>query len=220
MEIERLLEAGREAGAREAGYVTLRLPLEIADLFKEWLVANVPDKARTSWRWCATCTGARITIPPSARGGKGHRPYAWTLGRRIRDRRPPAGLTGRGLKLTTAHFRRRLRPASNCPCSDVKGAAHVRKTVSQEGSAVLSSACACPSSPLGVADLARAIAFYEALGLRRGHAAMRASPSSMRAAPCSACFRAVTSPPTPASRTGPHRVRRARAGCNVSSEAE
>jgi len=44
MEIERLLEAGRAAGAREAGYVLLRLPLEVAPIFREWLIANYPDR--------------------------------------------------------------------------------------------------------------------------------------------------------------------------------
>ena len=44
MELERLLEAGYAAGAREAGYVLLRLPLEVAPLFREWLIANYPDR--------------------------------------------------------------------------------------------------------------------------------------------------------------------------------
>ena len=45
-ELERLLEAAAKAGATRAGYVLLRLPLEIADLFSEWLEANYPDRAR------------------------------------------------------------------------------------------------------------------------------------------------------------------------------
>lgn len=45
MEMERLLEAAREAGAHRAGYVLLRLPLEIAGLFREWLEAHFPDRA-------------------------------------------------------------------------------------------------------------------------------------------------------------------------------
>ena len=44
MELERLLEAGYAAGAREAGYVLLRLPLEVAPIFREWLLANYPDR--------------------------------------------------------------------------------------------------------------------------------------------------------------------------------
>ena len=44
-EIEAILAAAHDAGAREAGYVMLRLPLEIADLFREWLKAEFPDRA-------------------------------------------------------------------------------------------------------------------------------------------------------------------------------
>ncbi|SMC93702.1 DNA repair photolyase [Fulvimarina manganoxydans] len=45
-EIERLLEAAATAGAREAGYVLLRLPLEVSPLFKDWLLRHYPDRYR------------------------------------------------------------------------------------------------------------------------------------------------------------------------------
>jgi len=45
-EMETVLAAAKEAGARSAGYVLLRLPLEIKDLFREWLEANVPGRAK------------------------------------------------------------------------------------------------------------------------------------------------------------------------------
>ncbi len=45
-ELESLLEAAHDAGARRAGYVLLRLPLEIAGLFTEWLEAHYPDRAK------------------------------------------------------------------------------------------------------------------------------------------------------------------------------
>src|SRR5437870_9887955 len=43
-EIERILDAASVAGVKEAGYVLLRLPLEVRDLFREWLMANSPDR--------------------------------------------------------------------------------------------------------------------------------------------------------------------------------
>ncbi|HEY8267501.1 MAG TPA: PA0069 family radical SAM protein, partial [Xanthobacteraceae bacterium] len=43
-EIERILDAAAAAGASEAGYVMLRMPLEIKDLFREWLREHFPDK--------------------------------------------------------------------------------------------------------------------------------------------------------------------------------
>ncbi|HVY06118.1 MAG TPA: PA0069 family radical SAM protein [Burkholderiales bacterium] len=42
---EAILEAGREAGAISAGYVLMRLPYEVKDLFKDWLMHHYPLKA-------------------------------------------------------------------------------------------------------------------------------------------------------------------------------
>jgi DNA repair photolyase len=44
-EMEAILEAARDAGALAAGYVMLRLPWEVKDLFDEWLRAHFPQKA-------------------------------------------------------------------------------------------------------------------------------------------------------------------------------
>lgn len=44
-EMEAILEASAAAGARWAGYVLLRLPYEVKDLFREWLAAHYPDRA-------------------------------------------------------------------------------------------------------------------------------------------------------------------------------
>src|ERR1700726_1669866 len=45
-EIERILDAVAATGVRNAGYVLLRLPLELRDLFREWLDENFPDRAQ------------------------------------------------------------------------------------------------------------------------------------------------------------------------------
>ena len=45
-EIESILEAAYAAGAREAGYVLLRLPLELKEIFREWLATEFPDRAQ------------------------------------------------------------------------------------------------------------------------------------------------------------------------------
>ena len=44
-EMEAVLERSAAAGARGAGFVTLRLPMEIAELFQEWLATDHPDRA-------------------------------------------------------------------------------------------------------------------------------------------------------------------------------
>src|SRR5579885_3243340 len=46
MELERLLEAAAERGAKGAGYTLLRVPLEIKDMFEEWLATHAPNKAK------------------------------------------------------------------------------------------------------------------------------------------------------------------------------
>lgn len=44
-ELEDILAAGKEAGARGANYIFLRLPLEISPMFREWLAEHFPDRA-------------------------------------------------------------------------------------------------------------------------------------------------------------------------------
>ncbi|WP_250502317.1 PA0069 family radical SAM protein [Caballeronia sp. AZ7_KS35] len=44
-DLERVLEACAEAGATTASYIVLRLPWEVAPLFKDWLAAHFPDRA-------------------------------------------------------------------------------------------------------------------------------------------------------------------------------
>ncbi|WP_246797086.1 PA0069 family radical SAM protein [Burkholderia perseverans] len=44
-DLERVLEACAEAGATHASYIVLRLPWEVAPLFREWLGAHFPDRA-------------------------------------------------------------------------------------------------------------------------------------------------------------------------------
>jgi DNA repair photolyase len=46
VEIERILDAAAACGVEAAGYVLLRLPLEVRDLFREWLAATFPDRER------------------------------------------------------------------------------------------------------------------------------------------------------------------------------
>ncbi len=45
-ELETLMSAARNAGASVAGYVLLRLPLEVAGMFRQWLETHYPLKAR------------------------------------------------------------------------------------------------------------------------------------------------------------------------------
>ena len=44
-ELEVILTQARKAGAQHAGYILLRLPHELKDMFQHWLEAHEPDKA-------------------------------------------------------------------------------------------------------------------------------------------------------------------------------
>jgi DNA repair photolyase len=103
-ELEGILEAARDAGATEAGYVLLRLPLEIKDLFREWLSEHAPDRAARV-----------ISIMRSMRGGKdydarwhvrqkGTGPYAALIAQRFRLAVKRLGLNRRRDQLRTDLF--------------------------------------------------------------------------------------------------------------------
>jgi DNA repair photolyase len=58
-EMEDLLAAAKDAGAQWAGYTVIRLPLEVAGLFKEWLEAAFPGRAARVMRHIRDMNGGR-----------------------------------------------------------------------------------------------------------------------------------------------------------------
>jgi DNA repair photolyase len=103
-EIEAILAAAKAAGATEAGYVMLRLPLEVRDIFREWLLDHAPGKLRHV-----------MSLVQSTRGGKdydsrwdqrqtGTGPLAWLTGRRFQMAATNLGLNQKRLKLRTDMF--------------------------------------------------------------------------------------------------------------------
>ena len=56
-ELETLLEQARAAGAQDAGYVLLRLPHELKDLFRDWLAQHEPLKAEHVMNRLRDCRG-------------------------------------------------------------------------------------------------------------------------------------------------------------------
>ena len=82
-EIERILERAAAAGACEAGYILLRLPLEIGDLFVEWLKANCPDRASRVLSLMRQTRGGKLYDADWNGRMEGDGPYAWMIGRRF-----------------------------------------------------------------------------------------------------------------------------------------
>ncbi len=104
-EMESILEAASEAGAGRAGYVLLRLPLEVRDLFLEWLTVHAPNRAR---RVVSLLQGMRAGRLNDANFGSrmtGAGPYADLLATRFAAATRRLGLARRGPELDTESFR-------------------------------------------------------------------------------------------------------------------
>ena len=104
MEIERILDAAALAGVKGAGYVMLRLPLEVRDLFHEWLQANFPDRVSHVFKLIRDTRGGKDYDSTFGRRMKGEGPYAWMIGRRFETACEKLGLNQVKTPLTTEHF--------------------------------------------------------------------------------------------------------------------
>jgi DNA repair photolyase len=104
-EIERILDAASVAGVKEAGYVLLRLPLEVRDLFREWLMANFPDRYRHVFALIREMRGGKDYDSTWGRRMKGSGPHAWMIGRRFEIACERLGLNRTKTKLSTDLFR-------------------------------------------------------------------------------------------------------------------
>ncbi len=89
-ELERLLTAAKAAGAQRAGYILLRLPLEVAPLFREWLLAHCPHRYQR--------------VMSQVRSARGEKDYDAAWGQRMRGTGPIAELIGRRFEIATARL--------------------------------------------------------------------------------------------------------------------
>jgi DNA repair photolyase len=106
MELERILETARAAGARSAGYVLLRLPLELKALFTEWLEEHFPGKAKHVLGLVAEAHGGRLYDSRWNVRQRGTGPYAELLRLRFERAFKRLGFDARGTnRLDTSLFR-------------------------------------------------------------------------------------------------------------------
>ena len=103
-EIEKILTRAQAAGAREAGYVTLRLPLELRDLFREWLAVNFPDRLSRTLSIVQSMHGGKDYDAQWGRRMAGSGPYSWMIGRRFEIAAARLGLDGKRFTLRTDLF--------------------------------------------------------------------------------------------------------------------
>lgn len=106
MEIEDILEAGKEAGATNAFWILLRLALELKDLFEEWLGAHFPDRKEKVLSLLRQCHGGKLYQPDFMERMRGNGPYAALIKARFQLAIKKLGLNSHKSSLSIDQFQR------------------------------------------------------------------------------------------------------------------
>ena len=107
-ETEAILEEAARAGASSAGFVMLRLPREIKDLFREWLAQYFPDRATRVMALVREMRGGRDYDAEWGVRQRGEGPYARMIADRFARATRRLGLDKPRLPLDCSQFRRPL----------------------------------------------------------------------------------------------------------------
>ena len=110
-EMPAILAAAREAGATAAGYVLLRLPLNVEPVFREWLAANIPDKQARIESLIRSTRDGKLSDAQFGRRLRGQGEYAAQIARNFTVFRRKHGLDQPLCELDSSQFRP-PRPAS------------------------------------------------------------------------------------------------------------
>lgn len=94
-DMEHVLEACAEAGATHASYIVLRLPWEVAPLFKQWLAAHFPDRAERVMNRVRDMRGGKDYDSDFSKRMKGEGIWADLLRQRFRQAVKRLGLNER-----------------------------------------------------------------------------------------------------------------------------
>jgi DNA repair photolyase len=104
-ELEAILERGREAGARTAGYTLVRLPHELKDLFREWLDLHLPERAGHVMSLIRQMRGGRENDPRFGHRMRGVGPFAELIRARFHVAKRRLGFAGSdSIRLDTTAF--------------------------------------------------------------------------------------------------------------------
>ncbi|MDH5692760.1 MAG: PA0069 family radical SAM protein [Gammaproteobacteria bacterium] len=104
-ELEQVLTGAKEAGADEANYVLLRLPLETAELFYQWLELNEPLKAQRIINLIRDARGGNDYDTAFGSRMRGTGAYAAVIEKRFKLTSKRLGLNARSGALDTRRFR-------------------------------------------------------------------------------------------------------------------
>jgi DNA repair photolyase len=105
-EIPAILARAREAGARYAGYVMLRLPYAVKTLFEDWLERHFPDRKSRVLGRIEQVRGGKLNDPRFGARMRGEGPLADLVEELFTVARDRAGIPPRGPSLRTDVFRR------------------------------------------------------------------------------------------------------------------
>src|SRR5690606_8123904 len=103
-ELERILDAGKAQGASTASMILLRLPGEVRDIFREWLLNTYPDKVRPGMNLVRDYRGGRDNDPRFGSRFTGEGPYAVLMQQRFDKAAARLGLDEMGPPLRTDLF--------------------------------------------------------------------------------------------------------------------
>lgn len=109
-EIPHILERARDAGARSASWVLLRLPAPLDGLFASWIERHYPDRAARVLNRIRECRGGQLSDSRFGARMRGEGPYADQLARLFSLAARRAGLDRPLPPLSSAHFRRPAQP--------------------------------------------------------------------------------------------------------------
>ena len=118
-ELEAILEAAAQAGACSAFSVLLRLPWELAPLFRAWLQRHVPDRAQRIMARVQEMRGGRDNDPRFGTRMTGQGPWSALMRQRFEVAARRHGLDRTGVALDLSAFRRgaqtAARPSRSAP---------------------------------------------------------------------------------------------------------
>ncbi|KAB2920270.1 MAG: PA0069 family radical SAM protein [Hyphomicrobiaceae bacterium] len=114
-EIEAILAEAKRAGATEAGYVLLRLPLELKELFREWLQTEFPDRAARIINILRSMHGGKDYTPDWGVRQRGRGAFAEQIGLRFRLAIKSLDLNRRTSRLRLDLFQRPVAKGGQMP---------------------------------------------------------------------------------------------------------
>ena len=97
-ELERILEAARDAGASAAFSIVLRLPWEVNPLFQQWLKQHFPERAARVMARVREMRGGRDNDPQLRHAHDGQGVWAQTAAPALRQGQRAAGLQSHALR--------------------------------------------------------------------------------------------------------------------------